>query len=345
MNHKGWYDGYSFWIDQLALKLAFHLPGDTHKLISNNDVTTNTWHHVAATYDSSLMRIYIDGTPDPNTLVKTDNIEPSTSEMDFWIGHGDQPKDVGWSGEWEGQIDEVRLSDIGRTGDWIKTEFNNQDNPNNFYAVGTEQTLVELSYFRAKPLHSAVLLEWATEAELDNEGFNILRREGEDREYENINPYLIPARGLAGFGAEYSFTDHDVENGVTYYYLLEDVDFYGKSTLHGPVSATPNDIILIWPRDWEVFPSGSSLFSWVSSGDLSFKVDVCSNPSFLDSETITFPKEGWVSELSLWLRPEERERILKRARLSGGQLFWRIRAKSQDGRVIYSKLKRFVVDY
>jgi len=295
MNHKGWYDGYSFWINHLSIELAFNLPGDDYQLISDNDVTTNTWHHVAATYDGSLMRIYIDGDPETSTLIKTDDILPSTSELDFWIGHGDQPKDVGWSAGWEGQIDEVRLSDYGRTGDWIKTEFYNQWEPETFYSVSAEQTLVELSYFRAKPLDSAVLLEWATETELDNEGFNVLRRDGEDGQYVRINAYLIPARGQAGFGAEYSYTDYDVENGVTYYYLLEDIDFFGKSTLHGPILATPNDIILIWPPDWEPLASGASLFSWESSGDFSFKVDVSMNPAFSDSETFSFPEEGWLS--------------------------------------------------
>jgi metal-sulfur cluster biosynthetic enzyme len=207
-----------------------------------------------------------------------------------------------------------------------------------------DPTLVELSYFNARPFYSAVLLEWATETELDNEGFNILRSHEEEGECVKINPYLIPARGQAGLGAEYSYTDYDVENGVTYYYLLEDVDFYGKSTLHGPVSATPNDIILIWPIDWEPLDSGASLFSWASSGNFSFKVDVSKNPSFSDSETLSFPEEGWTSSISLWLRPEELEMILSKARESGGHLFWRIRAKSQDDRVFCSYWKRIIVE-
>jgi hypothetical protein len=205
-------------------------------------------------------------------------------------------------------------------------------------------TVVDLISFTATGQSASVLVEWATATELDNEGFNILRREREDGEYVKINPYLIPAKGAAGFGADYSYTDYDVENGVTYYYLLEDVDFYGKSTFHGPVFATPNDIILIWPIYWEVLPSGSSLFSWTSSGDFSFKVDVSSNPSFSDSETISFPEEGWTSSISIWLRPEEWEMILKRAHASGEHLFWRVKAKSQDGQVVCSDWKRFIVE-
>jgi hypothetical protein len=208
-----------------------------------------------------------------------------------------------------------------------------------------DATLIELSSFTAKPLNSAVLLEWATETELDNEGFNLLRSEEEDGKYVKINSYFIPARGEAGFGAEYSYTDYDVENGGTYYYLLEDVDFYGKSKLHGPVSATPNDIILIWPPDWEPLDSDYSIFCWTSPDNFSYKVDVSTNPSFPDSITHSFPNEGWTSNISLWLRPEEWEMILWKAQQSGGQLFWRLRAKSQNGRVICSNSRKIIFNF
>ncbi|MFX0108872.1 MAG: DUF2341 domain-containing protein, partial [Candidatus Hodarchaeota archaeon] len=144
MNHKGWYDGYSLFINYgggSTLKPTFNLPGQTHQLRGANDVTGGVWHHIVATYDGSLMRIYVDGVQDPNVLVKTNSIWPSSSEQGFWIGHGDQPKDRIWSAEWDGQIDEVRISDVIRSADWIKTEFQNQNDPSSFFSVGTEETI------------------------------------------------------------------------------------------------------------------------------------------------------------------------------------------------------------
>jgi hypothetical protein len=146
MNHKGWFDGYSLLINYgggSVIKPVFDLPGDTHQLVGANDVTGGSWHHIVATYDGSLMRIYVDGVQDPNTLVKSNAIEPSSSEKGFWIGHGDQPKDRPWSAEWEGQIDEVRISDVARSGDWILTEYNNQYDPNNFYSISTFTRVVD----------------------------------------------------------------------------------------------------------------------------------------------------------------------------------------------------------
>jgi hypothetical protein len=36
--------------------------------------------------------------------------------------------------------------------------------------------------------------------------------------------------------------DEDVRNRKPYFYKLEDIDLNGKSTMHGPVSATPRAV-------------------------------------------------------------------------------------------------------
>ncbi|MHA2602329.1 MAG: LamG-like jellyroll fold domain-containing protein, partial [Candidatus Thorarchaeota archaeon SMTZ1-83] len=141
MNHKGWSDGYSLFMRRNMQKVAFNLPGESHQLTSATDITVDNWHHIVAVYDGSTMRTYIDGVQDPNVMDKNQNIEPSSAEKGFWIGHADQPKDVVWSGEWVGFIDEVRLSTVSRSEAWIETEFRNQNNPGGFYAVGAEETI------------------------------------------------------------------------------------------------------------------------------------------------------------------------------------------------------------
>ncbi|MFW9884508.1 MAG: DUF2341 domain-containing protein [Candidatus Thorarchaeota archaeon] len=143
MNHKGWYNGYSLFINEggvSTLKPVFNVQGETHQLVGANDVMGGSWHHIVATYDGSLMRIYVDGVQDPNVLQKTDAILPSTAEQGFWIGHGDQPKDVVWSAEYEGQIDEVRISDVARPAGWIETQFKNQNDPSSFFSISIEQS-------------------------------------------------------------------------------------------------------------------------------------------------------------------------------------------------------------
>ena len=78
--------------------------------------------------------------------------------------------------------------------------------------------------------------------EIRNAGFNLYRSGSRDGEYIQINDFLIPAEGSPSEGATYQFVDENVKNRNTYYYKLEDIDLYGKSTIHGPVGAVPRMI-------------------------------------------------------------------------------------------------------
>ncbi|MCX5885808.1 MAG: hypothetical protein NT096_07860 [Proteobacteria bacterium] len=106
------------------------------------------------------------------------------------------------------------------------------------YFQASVPTLITLSSFTATPSHRKVILEWTTESEVNNAGFNIFRAESEGGEYVKINPALIPAQGTSTSGASYQYVDEGVKVHKTYYYKLEDIDLNGKSMMHGPVSAT-----------------------------------------------------------------------------------------------------------
>jgi hypothetical protein len=103
----------------------------------------------------------------------------------------------------------------------------------------TESTLITLSAFTATPDDWEIILDWKTESEVNNAGFNIYRSKSEDGEYIKINDSLIPAEGSPTEGASYEFADKEVKLWKSYYYKLEDIDLNGTSTMHGPVSATP----------------------------------------------------------------------------------------------------------
>ena len=100
-------------------------------------------------------------------------------------------------------------------------------------------TLIKLVSFTATPKVNKTILQWSTETEIDNAGFNIYRAESENGKYFKINDALIPAQGSSTQGSSYDFIDKEVKNRKTYYYKLEDIDLNGTSTMHGPVSATP----------------------------------------------------------------------------------------------------------
>jgi len=104
---------------------------------------------------------------------------------------------------------------------------------------------VELQNFNAVPGNSKVTLCWTTESETENLGFILSRKvKGESVKYEEIASYLTD-KALGGHGStserhEYSYTDYDVINGVTYSYKIEDVDYSGTAKMHDiVVTATP----------------------------------------------------------------------------------------------------------
>ncbi len=133
----------------------------------------------------------------------------------------------------------------------VQVEFSNVQNCNwvqNMVWLVYEQgpTLVELSMLQAVPGDKAVTLLWATASEVDNAGFNIYRQEAAGAKPVKLNEALIPAQGSPASGSEYMYLDKGLNNGVTYTYILEDVDINGMVTEHGPVEATPRWIYSIY---------------------------------------------------------------------------------------------------
>jgi len=111
------------------------------------------------------------------------------------------------------------------------------------FTGGNGPTAVNLLSFTARPGlccgQGCILLAWETASEQDNVGFHLYRSTRLDALGERVNETLIPSSVPGGEqGSVYEFLDELVLPGVTYYYTLEDVDFSGNRTAHGPVAIT-----------------------------------------------------------------------------------------------------------
>ena len=90
-----------------------------------------TWYYITGTYDGSNLKIYVNG-----------NVEDTTAAS-FTIGNYDSTNGLGIgdsyspSSNFNGYIDEVHVSSVARSSDWIKTEYNNQNSPGTFMTLGT----------------------------------------------------------------------------------------------------------------------------------------------------------------------------------------------------------------
>jgi hypothetical protein len=108
--------------------------------------------------------------------------------------------------------------------------------------------LVSLASFTATTTTDGVRLEWTTLAEFDNAGFNLYRY---DDGLQRLNATLIPAAGIDGSGAAYSyFDDYPLATGEDRLYYLEDVDLNGTRSLHGPISPSTTTTSV---KNWDLF--------------------------------------------------------------------------------------------
>jgi hypothetical protein len=70
---------------------------------------------------------------------------------------------------------------------------------------------------------------WETATEQDTVGFDLYRRAENEGDYELISEDgFIASRGSTVSGASYTFSDEDVQPGVTYYYVLEEIETDGS---------------------------------------------------------------------------------------------------------------------
>ena len=87
---------------------------------------------------------------------------------------------------------------------------------------------VELSHFRPERTESgAIVIQWTTQSEVDNAGFNILRSQTRTDGFRVVNAQLIPGAGTTAESTTYTWTDATAKPNVVYYYRIEDVSLRG----------------------------------------------------------------------------------------------------------------------
>lgn len=102
--------------------------GTNNQTFAGGTIDTN-WHLIAGTCQSGSQHVYIDGADATGggESNRTGN-QAYTSGSDLQFGQNN----------FTGVLDEIRISNIVRSPDWIKTEYNNQSSPSTFLAVGPE---------------------------------------------------------------------------------------------------------------------------------------------------------------------------------------------------------------
>ena len=88
------------------------------------------WYHISVTMKGENVKIFING---ERSGERNNGGQLQSSQSDLKIGSK-------ITDEWffDGIIDEVRISDVGRSKEWVETSYNNQVDPGDFLSIGPE---------------------------------------------------------------------------------------------------------------------------------------------------------------------------------------------------------------
>jgi hypothetical protein len=126
-------DWHGIWInDSNLLSFGWESTGGPGNL-DGSLLSAGQWYYVAATYDGTNRRLYLnnapDGAPGLTGPHDTDIVENTLIGEDYPNGSA-----------LEGLVDEVRISNVARDLCWIQTDHSNQNTPASFYTLGFEQS-------------------------------------------------------------------------------------------------------------------------------------------------------------------------------------------------------------
>lgn len=132
----GWNTSYDLWLQSNAF--GFNTGNSNVEGFSGTAFLVNSWHHVVA--------VFPNGVPDNTTAELWVDGQKRTITHQFGGAPGSRtatPRMLisGWGAsagyKIDAIMDEVRVSSIARSSDWIQTSYNNQSNPAAFYGVGS----------------------------------------------------------------------------------------------------------------------------------------------------------------------------------------------------------------
>ncbi len=110
-------------------------------------------------------------------------------------------------------------------------------------------------------ISSPNVITWETASEVDTGGFNLYRGLAEDGPWVLVNEALIPPATDPLRGGSYEFTDTAADPGVTYYYMLEEVELNGATTQYPPTLLESESGLPDWPW-WIAGAVGTIIVGW-----------------------------------------------------------------------------------
>jgi hypothetical protein len=139
-------DQRSYCLNPDGTKLRFGISPDgfyasRKSLQTTGAISAETIYYITGTYDGSILRAYINGSPDATTVSYSGTIHPGSAQAQ--LGRIDYD---GAPGYFDGIIDEVRISDIARAAAWIKAVYNSGNDSLLTYGSEESSTITYYKY-------------------------------------------------------------------------------------------------------------------------------------------------------------------------------------------------------
>ncbi len=187
----------------------------------NASTPSNTWFHLTATYDAGEVAIYVDGEE-----VGRNNIFASSINNYFTdLGLGN---DNDGGQDWTfGYLDEVRVSNIVRNENWIKTSYENMNEPQTFYSIGPVEIKPSDEPVISNPLPQNGAIGVATN--LSELSFNLTDFQGDEMYYDITTSPDIGHDGVGGLeNGTYTLPVSGLNYDTTYTWFVNVTDPSGS---------------------------------------------------------------------------------------------------------------------
>ena len=270
-----------FWVQHNSANSLFEFALQTQNgrsfIYSTTSPSDGIWYHIACVYDGSLannnMKLYVNGVQE-SSCNKSGNIAAFSNVSKLNMGRWANPS--GNYRRFNGLIDEVSIWKTALTLAEINTLKNNPntvlgqsynatgligywnfDNGtandlcacHNNGIIGTTVVLpIELVDFKANGSDNQVDISWITASEINNNYFTI-ERSAKGKDFEKIG--TVNGSGNSNSISEYSFTDNNPIQGISYYRLRQ-TDFDGKTTVSDiesvNISNKKNQKLTVYPN-------------------------------------------------------------------------------------------------
>lgn len=143
-NKKGPADGINLLIGNTQQIASLVGDGTSYTYVRTNwspPPKTGEWYYIVATHDGTLARLYVDGELEATSTraLAYDPSKPLTLIGEFYSTASDL--------RFDGLIDEVRISNVARSADWILTNYRLMNDPGAYLTFGPELMVPEPASF------------------------------------------------------------------------------------------------------------------------------------------------------------------------------------------------------